>query len=66
MNLMDIMKLLLLFKDTMKSGLPSMTKHASQQPSGQRFGGNQDGSNNGAVPMKLSHLKAQDKSRRDL
>ena len=50
----------------MKSGAPSVTKHASQKPPGQRFGGNQDSSSSGAVPIELGHMKPQDKSRRDL
>ena len=62
---MDIMTLLS-FKDTMKSEAPSMTKHTSQKPSGQHFGGNQGNSSIRAVPMELGHLKQQDKSRRDL
>ena len=66
MNLTDIMMLLLSFEDAMKSGAPSMTKHASQKPSGQCFGGNQGNSSSGAVPMELVHLNPQDKSRRDL
>ena len=65
MNLMDIMALLLHFEDAMKSGLPSVTKHASQKPSGQHFRGNQGNSGNGAVPMGLGHIKPQDKSRKD-
>ena len=63
MNLMDIMTLSLLFEDAMKSGVPSVTKHASQK---QRFGGNRGNSSNGPAPMELGHLKPQDKSRRDL
>ena len=66
MNLTDIMMLLLSFEDAMKSGAPSVTKHASQKPSGQHFGGNQGSSSSGAVPMELGHMKPQDKSRRDL
>ena len=65
MNLMDIITLLLSFKDAMKSGLPSVTKHASQEPSRQHFGGNQGNSSRGAVPMELGHTKPQDKSRKD-
>ena len=64
MNLMDIMTLSLSFEDAMKSGAPSVTKHASQKPSGQRFGGNGGNSSSGAVPMELGHIKPQDKSRR--
>ena len=60
------MTLSLLFEDAMKTGAPSMTKHASQKPSGQRFGGNQGNSSSRAVPMELGHMKPQDKSRRDL
>ena len=66
MNLTDIMTLSPSFEDAMKSGAPSMTKHASQKPSGQRFGGNQGNSSSGAVPMELGHMKQQDKFRRDL
>ena len=66
MNLTDIMTLSLSFEDAMKSGAPSVTKHASQKPSGQRFGGNRGNSSSGAVPMELGHMKPQDKSRRDL
>ena len=66
MNLMDIMTLSLSFEDAMKTGTPSVTKHASQKPSGQRFGGNRGSSSSGAVPMELGHMKPQDKSRRDL
>ena len=66
MNMMDIMTLSLLFEDAMKSGAPSVTKHASQKPSGQHFGGNQGNSSSGAVPMELGHMKPQDKSRKDL
>ena len=63
MNLTDIMTLSLSFEDAMKSGVPSVTKHASQK---QRFGGNRANSSSGAVPMELGHMKPQDKSRRDL
>ena len=66
MNLMDIMMLLLLFEDSMKSGVPSMTKHASQKPSEQHFGGNQGNGSSGAVSMKLGHMKPQEKSKKDL
>ena len=64
MNLTDIMTLSLSFEDAMKSGAPSVTKHASQKPSGQRFGGNRGNSSSGAVPMELGHMKPQDKSRK--
>ena len=60
MNLTDIMTLSLSFEDAMKSGAPSVTKHASQKPSGQHFGGNQGSSSSGAVPMELGHMKPQD------
>ena len=63
MNLTDIMTLSLSFEDTMKSGAPSVTKHASQKPSGHRFGGNRGNSSSGAVPMELGHIKPQDKSK---
>ena len=66
MNLTDIMTLSLSFENAMKSGAPSVTKHATQKPSGQRFGGNRGSSSSGAVPMELGHIKPQDKSRRDL
>ena len=66
MNLTDIMTLSLSFEDAMKSGAPSVTKHASQKPSGQCFGGNQGSSSSGAVPMKLGYVKPKYKSRRDL
>ena len=66
MNLTDIMMLSLSFEDAMKSGAPSVTKHASQKPSGQHFARNQGSSSSGAVPMELGHMKPQDKSRRDL
>ena len=66
MNRMDIMTLLLSFEGAMKSGAPSVTKHASQKPSRQRFGGNRGNSSSGAIPMELGHMKPQDKSRRDL
>ena len=66
MNLMDIMTLSLSFEDAMKSRAPSVTKHASQKPSRQRFGGNRGNSSSGAVPIELGHMKPQDKSRRDL
>ena len=66
MNMMDIMMLLLSFEDAMKSGAPSVTKHATQKPSGQRFDRNQGNSSSGAVPMELGHMKPQNKSRRDL
>ena len=66
MNLTDIMMLLLLFEDAMKSGAPSMTKHASQKPSGQHFGGKQGNSSSGAVSMELGHMKPQDKSKKKL
>ena len=66
MNLTDIITLSLSFEDAMKSGAPSVTKHASQKPSGQCFGGNRGSSSSGAVPMELGHMKPQDKSRRDL
>ena len=66
MNLMDIMTLSLQFEDAMMSGAPSVTKHASQKPSGQSFGGNQGNSSNEAVPMEIGHMKPQDKSRKDL
>ena len=38
MDLTDIIMLSLSFEDAMKSGAPSMTKHANQKPSRQRFG----------------------------
>ena len=60
MNLTEIMTLLLSFEDAMKSGAPSVTKHASQKPSGQRFGGNRGNSSSGAVPMELGHMKPQE------
>ena len=63
---MGIVMSLLHFKDAMKSGLPSVTKHASQQPSGQGFVGNQGNSSSGAVPMELGRMNPQDKSRKDL
>ena len=66
MNLIYIMTLSLWFEDAMKSGAPSVTKHANQKPSGQCFGGNRGNSSSGAVPMELGHIKPQDKSRRDL
>ena len=66
MNLTDTMTLSLSFEDAMKIGVPSVTKHASQKPSGQRFGGNQGNSSSGAVLMELGHMKPQDKSTRDL
>ena len=66
MNLTDIMTLLLSFEDAMKSGAPSVTKHASQKPSGQRFGGNRGSSSSGAVLMELGHMKPQDKCKKDL
>ena len=65
MNLTDIMMLSLSFEDAMKSGAPSVTKHASQKPSGQRFGGNQGNNSSRAVPTELGHLKPQDKSSQD-
>ena len=66
MNLIDIMTWFLYFKDTMKSGLSSVTKRASQKLSRQHFGGNQGGNSNGPVPMELGHIKPQDKSRKIL
>ena len=54
------------FEDAMKTGAPSVTKHASQKPSGQRFGGNRGSSSSGAVLMELGHMKPQDKSRRNI
>ena len=60
------MMLSLSFEDAIKSGAPSVTKHARQKSSGQRFGGNRGSSSSGAVPMELGHMKSQDKSRRDL
>ena len=66
MNLTDIMTLSLSFEDAMKSGAPSVTKYATQKPSGQRFGENLGSNSSGAVPMELGHMKPQDKSRRDL
>ena len=52
MKLMDIMMLSLLFEDAMKSGAPSVTKHASQKPSGQHSGENQGNSSCRAVLME--------------
>ena len=66
LSLTDIMTLLLQFEDAMKSGVTSVTKHASPKPSRQRFGGNQGNSSSGAVLMELGHMKPQDKSRRGL
>ena len=66
MNLMDIMTLSLSFEDAMKSGAPSVTKHATQKPCGQHFGGNRGNSSSREVPIELGHMKPQDKSRRDL
>ena len=66
MNLADIMTFSLSLEDAMKSGAPSVTKHATQKPSGQRFGGNRGSSSSRAVLMELGHMKPQDKSRRDL
>ena len=66
MNLTDIMTLSLSFEDAMKSGAPSVTKHANQKPSGQRFGGIQGNGNKGPVLMELVHINPQDKPRRDL
>ena len=65
MNLMDIMMLSLPLKDAMKSGVPSVTKHAGQKPSRQGFGGNQGNSSSGAVLIELGHMKPQDKSRKE-
>ena len=58
---MDIMMLSLQFEDAMKSGAPSVTKHSSQKPSGQHFGGNQGNSSSGVVPMELGHMKPLEK-----
>ena len=60
MNLTDIMTSSLSFEDAMKSGAPSVTKHASQKPSGQRFGGNQGNSHSGAVPIELGHINLEE------